>query len=96
MNLFLLQIYDVLVEAGRPLLQKELLEKLNARGVVVNSCQLTLKLITQFQDVFCCEFEREGRFFKNKIRRGYLQKIRVHLHVDASAVAVNALLLRQA
>uniref|UniRef100_A0A1I7W5C2 HTH OST-type domain-containing protein n=1 Tax=Loa loa TaxID=7209 RepID=A0A1I7W5C2_LOALO len=53
-------IYDLLVEAGRPLHQKELLEKLCARGIEVNVCQLTVRLITKFKDVFCCKFDVAG------------------------------------
>lgn len=48
------------MEAGRPLSQKELLEKLSARGINVNACELTVKLITKFRDVFCCEFHLTG------------------------------------
>ncbi|VDN01019.1 unnamed protein product, partial [Onchocerca ochengi] len=53
-------IYDLLMEAGRPLLLKELIEKLSAKGIKVNACQLTVKLITEFKDVFCCEFHSAG------------------------------------
>uniref|UniRef100_A0A915Q6V4 HTH OST-type domain-containing protein n=1 Tax=Setaria digitata TaxID=48799 RepID=A0A915Q6V4_9BILA len=53
-------IYDLLVQAGRPLPQKELMEKLRARGIEVNICQLTVKLITKFKDVFHCEFHLSG------------------------------------
>ncbi|KAL3997437.1 OST-HTH/LOTUS domain family protein [Acanthocheilonema viteae] len=53
-------IYDILREAGKPLSQKELLEKLSAKGIKVNACQLTVKLITKFKDVFCCKFYLAG------------------------------------
>ncbi|CAG9538878.1 unnamed protein product [Cercopithifilaria johnstoni] len=53
-------IYDLLTEAGRPLSQKELFEKLTARGIKVNICELTVKLITKFKDVFCCQFHSKG------------------------------------
>uniref|UniRef100_A0AAF5Q296 HTH OST-type domain-containing protein n=3 Tax=Wuchereria bancrofti TaxID=6293 RepID=A0AAF5Q296_WUCBA len=53
-------IYDLLLESGRPLHQKELLEKLSARGIDVNICQLTVKLITKFKNVFCCKFDLAG------------------------------------
>ncbi|VDK80501.1 unnamed protein product [Litomosoides sigmodontis] len=53
-------IYDLLVEAGRPLSQRELIEKLSARGITVNVCQLTVKLITKFKNIFSCEFSLAG------------------------------------
>ncbi|KAK6105806.1 Tudor domain family protein [Brugia pahangi] len=53
-------IYDLLLESGRPLHQKELLEKLSARGINMNICQLTIKLITKFKNVFCCKFDSAG------------------------------------
>lgn len=53
-------IYDLLLESGRPLHQKELLEKLSARGINMNICQLTIKLITKFKNVFCCKFDLAG------------------------------------
>ncbi|KAM3721868.1 Tudor domain-containing protein [Dirofilaria immitis] len=49
-------IYDLLIEAGRPLSKDELLKKLNAKGIKVNACQLIVKLITKFKDVFYFEF----------------------------------------
>ncbi|VDO37985.1 unnamed protein product [Onchocerca flexuosa] len=53
-------IYDLLMESGRPLLLKELVEKLSSKGIKVNACQLTVKLITEFKDFFCCEFHSTG------------------------------------
>uniref|UniRef100_A0A0R3S532 HTH OST-type domain-containing protein n=1 Tax=Elaeophora elaphi TaxID=1147741 RepID=A0A0R3S532_9BILA len=87
-------IYDVLIEAGRPLSQKELLEKLSARGIKVNVCQLTVKLLTKFKDVFRCEFRLAGALISlahgarrpeeptiSPFQSSFIESVKINTHV---------------
>ncbi|VDN01744.1 unnamed protein product [Thelazia callipaeda] len=53
-------IYDMVAQSNGSLSQKEIITALNAKGIEVNACQLTVKLLTQFKDVFSCEFLKSG------------------------------------